>query len=107
MKKIVNGIFVGGIILFLTLGLINTIFFPDDINEYENRYANKVKAFSWASYLDGSFQSQFGDALNDQVPLSVTMKKNYNFLNASFENNLLSKILQKMKNNSMSPLKAG
>lgn len=107
MKKIVNSIFVGGIILFLTLGLINTIFFPDDINEYENRYANKVKAFSWASYLDGSFQSQFGDALNDQVPLSVTMKKNYNFLNASFENNLLSKILQKNEKQQYVSFKGG
>lgn len=93
MRKIINGIFLGIIVLFLLLGLVNTLFFPDDINLLENRYANKVGKLSIESYQDGSFQKQFRDALNDQVLLQGTMKKTYNTLTSSYENTILLKAL--------------
>lgn len=93
MRKTINGIFLSVIVLFLLLGLINTLFFPDDINLLENRYANKVGKLSVESYQDGSFQKQFGDALNDQVLLQGTMKKTYNTLTTSFEKTMLLKTL--------------
>ena len=98
MKKIINGFFVGGIVAFLLLGFINTIFFPDEINDYENRYANKVEKFTAKKYIDGSFQTQLGDALNDQVTLSITMKRCYNYLNSQFEEKLLSSIIKENPN---------
>ncbi len=93
MRKIINGIFLCIIVLFLLVGLVNTLFFPDDINLLENRYANKVGKLSIESYQDGSFQKQFRDALNDQVLLQGTMKKTYNTLTSSFEKAILLKAL--------------
>lgn len=79
-KRLVNGIFVGGILLVLVLGLGKTLFFPKDINFYENRYAEKVAPFSLSGWLDGSFQTQMDAALSDQVNLAQTYKKIYNRL---------------------------
>ena len=41
-NKIVNIIFVFCIFAFLLAGLLRAVFAPDDLNEYENRYANKL-----------------------------------------------------------------
>ncbi len=98
MRKIINGIFLGIIILFLLGGLVNTLFFPDDINVLENRYANKIGKLSVESYQDGSFQEQFRNALNDQVFLQGTMKNTYNKLTSSFENTILLKALGRIEN---------
>ena len=45
----------GAILLVLTAGLVSTLLFPDEINIYENRYANQMPAFTLGGYLDGSF----------------------------------------------------
>lgn len=98
MKKIVNATFIVLLVLFLFMGLVKTIFFPREINELENRYANKIEAFTLENFLDGSFQKKLGDALNDQVPLSTTMKKAYNFVNSYYENTVLSMVMKGNKN---------
>ena len=91
MKKIINFLFVGSIVLFLLMGLINTLFFPENINYLENRSANKVGTFTLEKYLDGVYQKEFSNALNDQVPLQGRMKKTYNYLNSFYEKVMVSK----------------
>lgn len=93
MKKIINILFIGIIVLFLLSGLIFTLFFPEDINYLENRSANKVEKLTLENYLNGDFQKKFSDALNDQVPLQGRMKKMYNYLNSSYEKLLISKVV--------------
>lgn len=66
------------VLVILLAGLVKTVFFPEDINAYENRYANKTAALTAASYADGSFQSSMEDALADQIHFSTTAKKLYN-----------------------------
>ncbi len=95
MKKIINSLFIGIIVLFLLSGLVSTLFFPDDINYLENRSANKVEKLTLNNYLDGDFQEKFSDALNDQVPLQGRMKKMYNYLNAAYEKIIISEAIGK------------
>ncbi|MBQ3559314.1 MAG: hypothetical protein IJA07_07380 [Agathobacter sp.] len=102
MKRIINGTFIGVIVLFLLVGFVKTLFFPEDISEAENRYANKITSFTMEEFLDGSFQEQVKDALSDQVPLSTTMKKLYNFANSFFEKELLVYTLGGQDNRYMS-----
>jgi len=58
--------------------LINTVLFPDELSEYELRYANQLMPLTFSSYMDGSFQQSMDAALGDQVHLSSTLKKLYN-----------------------------
>ena len=57
MKKwqinLVNLIFCVVVFGALTFGLVRTIFAPEDINEYENRYAEKIPKFAFSSYAEG------------------------------------------------------
>lgn len=94
MKKIINGLFACGLILFLFAGLVKTIFFPEEINDLENRYANKVSEFTIEDFVAGKYQKDLGNALSDQVPLSTTMKKLYNYVNSSFESSMLKLMLK-------------
>lgn len=77
-KKLLNILFVGGIMLVLLAGLVRTLFFPKAINSYENRYADQVAPFSLGAFLDGSFQDSVDAALSDQVPFSQHCKHLYN-----------------------------
>ena len=79
-KKLADLLFLGAILLILTAGLVSTLLFPDEINDYENRYANQIPAFTLEGWLDGSFQQGVDDALSDQVTLSTTFKRIYNFV---------------------------
>ena len=58
-------------VLIFAAGLGKTVFCPDEIDYYENRYAKKVAHLSAASYLDASFQDSMEDALADQVQLAT------------------------------------
>ena len=62
-KKVLNGLFLGVILLLLLAGLITALLFPHDVNTYENRYAEKVEPFSVRAFLDGSFQDSMDKAL--------------------------------------------
>lgn len=82
MRKFFQYAFVLSILLFLTLGLVRTVFFPVEINEYENRYANRIAAPTLTGFSDGTFQKSVEDALSDQVPLANYFKKAYNLFNS-------------------------
>lgn len=73
--------FVLTIVIFL-IGLVTTLFMPDDINSYENRYANKIPTLTISTYIDGSFQNGMEDALSDQIQFANLAKKTYNVANA-------------------------
>lgn len=79
-----NALFIAGIVLVLLAGLVRTVLFPKEINSYENRYAEKMPAFTLAAYLDGSYQDGVDAALSDQVNFSQTFKKIYNRLSAAY-----------------------
>ena len=75
--RLINLLFVAVIMLVLFAGLIQTAFFPDDITDLENRYANKISPLTAAGYMDGSYQSDMEAALGDQVTLSTIYKRLY------------------------------
>lgn len=77
-KKLADLLFLGAILIVLTAGLVSTLLFPDEINYYENRYANQMPAFTPEGWLDGSFQQGVDDALSDQVNLASYYKRIYN-----------------------------
>lgn len=79
----VNRAFFLILVLILLTGLLTTVFFPDEINSYENRYANKLAPLTAAAYADGSFQDAMESALSDQVQFSQLAKKCYNYALAS------------------------
>ena len=65
-------------LLFLLAGLARTLLSPDTEIAYENRPANRMPAFSLEDFLSGDFQAGFEDALADQLPEAIRMKKLYN-----------------------------
>lgn len=73
-----NAAMILGVVLFLLLGLARAILRPKTVNDYENRNAYQLPAFTLSGWLDGSFQEKVEEALGDQAPFSVTMKKRYN-----------------------------
>lgn len=77
-KKLLNILFLGLILLVLLAGLLRTVFFPKEINAYENRYAERIAPFTVEGYLDGTFQDSVDAALSDQVHLSQYYKQRFN-----------------------------
>ncbi|MBR5094908.1 MAG: hypothetical protein IK095_07425 [Oscillospiraceae bacterium] len=67
-----------GLGLFLLLGLGRTLLRPMETNYYENRPAARLAGLSLRGFLDGSFQDSLEDALADQVPGALRLKKTYN-----------------------------
>ena len=65
-------------LLFLLAGLVRTILSPDTEISYENRPANRLPTFSTVSFLHGAYQADVEDALSDQLPGAIGMKKLYN-----------------------------
>ena len=61
------------VMLVLLAGLVLTLFFPSEINEYENRKAEKLSRLSLDSYSDGSFQNSTEKALADNILLSISL----------------------------------
>lgn len=88
MKKAnqwVNLCFFLVILLFLLAGLARTLFWPKEINYYENRYAYTVEELSSENFLSGTFQDSVEKALSDQVPLAQRLKSQYHRLSVSFQ----------------------
>jgi len=81
MKTLLDVCFVGGMVLVFLVGLLQTLFFPDVMSEYENRYAHQVENVTLESYLDGTFQERMDNALGDQITFSSTFKGLYNRIN--------------------------
>ena len=76
--KTLQKLFLLAVFAFLTAGLVRTLCFPKELNEYENRYAAQFPAPTASAYLDGTFQEDADSALSDQIPFSQYMKKAYN-----------------------------
>jgi len=83
-KKVINALFVGGIALVLLAGLARTVFFPKEINSYENRYAEQLAPLTLEGWMDGSFQSAADAALSDQVQLAQYCKKLFNLTSSHY-----------------------
>lgn len=94
MKKVINFAFVGLILCGLLLGLARTVFFPKEINYYENRYANRAALPTPGSYADGTFQDQLEAALGDQTPFAERFKARYNDLSSKLTKALLKPVLE-------------
>lgn len=72
------------LLLFLGIiyiGFIKVIVFPNEINDYENRSANKFAKLSINNIINKNFQNSTDSTLSDQIPLAIFIKKGYNFLN--------------------------
>ena len=63
---------------FLLAGLARTLLSPDTEVPYENRPARRLPSLSINAFLDGTYQSEFEDALSDQIPAAIRMKKLFN-----------------------------
>lgn len=98
-SKIISCAFILVVILIFTVGFINALFFPDIISEYENRYANKIEAFTVQTYVDGSFQEKMDTALADQITLASTFKKTYNQLSSRTYRAFLQPVLEYAETN--------
>lgn len=78
MKKTIQALTATFCLLFLLAGLGRTLLSPDTEIAYENRPANRLPAFSASAFLREEFQDGFEDALADQIPMAIRMKKLYN-----------------------------
>lgn len=76
--KTIQRVTLGLCLLFLLAGLCRTLLSPDTEITYENRPARRMPDLGTMAFLDGSFQADFEDALSDQVPGAIRMKKLYN-----------------------------
>ena len=97
-RRIADGVLLGGILIVLLAGLGRTIFFPREINEYENRYANRLPALTAQGVLDGSFQQGVDSALSDQVYFSTTCKRTYNSVSSRYLNSALKPLWSSLEN---------
>lgn len=91
---IVEIAFVAFLGLVLVSGLVRTLFFPAEVNNYENRKANKVAAFTVKGFLGGEFQNGLDAALSDQVIGSEFAKEKYNTIESGVAHMFLSKLYE-------------
>ena len=84
MKKGIDIIFIIAVMAVVIIGLVTTLLGNKEINEYENRYAEKIDNFSLKGYIDTSFQDSVELALSDRVNFAESMKKTYNEINSIF-----------------------
>ena len=94
LQNIIGVMFIVFILAVMTAGLIITVFFPHEIIQYENRYANKIKVPTLSSVSDQSFQDSIEDALSDQIPLAEKAKVAYNIATSGYLNRVLAPIIK-------------
>lgn len=92
--KALGCLFLLGCALVLALGFARSFFFPEEINEYENRYAERVSPFTLSGYAEGSFQDSVEAALADQLPLSSTLKRGFNRVSSRLTLGLVRRLLR-------------
>jgi len=83
--KAADGFIIFCLTAFLIFGALKAFVLTEDINAYENRTANRFPCLSAAAVQSGEFQDGVESALRDQVLLSQTLEKGYQFLNASLQ----------------------
>ena len=64
--KTLQKCFLLAVAVLLAVGLVRTLCFPKEINDYENRYASQFPAASTSSFLDGTFLDEAESSLSDQ-----------------------------------------
>lgn len=95
-KRLLNCIFVFGLLLAGLAGLGKALLRPKAINYYENRYAAQPPALSAAALLDGSFQDDMEAALADQIPSAQRLKKLVHFAFSSYQHALLQPLAKRL-----------
>jgi len=80
--SVIHALFVLSITAFMLISGVRAFLSPVEINEYENRTAEKLPRFSLAGFMDGSFQDGTESALGDQTVFAIQMKEVYNRLTA-------------------------
>jgi len=93
--KLSNLIFLWVISIGMLFGLVRIIIAPVDINEYENRTAEKLVALNLKSYLNSNFQNSVELAAGDQIPFAIELKEIYNKSFSRFTSNVLKDLLAK------------
>lgn len=78
INKFVNYIFLFTVMSIFTFGGVIALMQRKDINVYENRPTNKIVPFKIEEFLNGDYQASIEDMLADQLPLSITIKRQYN-----------------------------
>lgn len=78
MKKFFNGVFLALIILILILGIGKALVMPEEINEYENRYSERLSLPDFKNFYSGDYQESVEIALADQLLFAVQAKEIYN-----------------------------
>ncbi len=92
--KFIRYSFIFILLLAMLFSLGRTLFFPTDINEYENRYAEKIKTPTLDSINDCIFQDSVESALADQIPYAQNAKHLYNNSTSAYLYSVLSPILR-------------
>ena len=95
LSRAVSVLTLCAMLLMLIAGLLKTVLRPVDAIEYENRPAEKLRALTLPSYLDGSFQDSMEASLADQVPFAVKAKKLYNIFDFAAVRGLVQRLLDK------------
>ena len=93
MRKWIDRVFVIVLLLFLLFSFGRAMLQPTRINEYENRAANQFPSFAFHNFKDGSFQEGVADALSDQVPFALDLKRNYNNTTTGVEKWFMQRLL--------------
>ena len=88
--RIINLLFVLGIFLFLLASFTRTVFFPMEINEYENRKAQQLSPVCMQDYLDSTFQDSMEKSLTDQAYFAQNMKEAYNTVVSGYMRKVVS-----------------
>lgn len=78
---------------FLVAGLVKSVFFPHELNKYENRPANKFHIPGVSTIVDGSFQKEAEAALADQVFFAETFKKKFNDFSSFLVHSVMNGII--------------
>lgn len=89
-----NIAFVAAVAIIFVSGFAKTLFFPKDINTYENRKANKIPSLTVPSFVGTDFQDGMENALLDQVQFSELFKKGYNKIETAASAPFLKKIYE-------------
>lgn len=94
-KRIANLVFVAVIALALVTGFVFILAAPVDVNEYENRTAEKLEGLGHGNYFNSKFQDSVEAAAGDQIPFAISAKKGFNERFSRFTGSVLSKMIER------------
>ena len=101
-KTKLNILFISAILTYTIGSFILSIVHPKEINDYENRYANKYNKITLNSYLKNDTQTNIEETLSDQVFLSQKLKILNNLTHGTIINNFVQKSYKDLPNEYLS-----